>query len=444
MLQSINTSLSILESTQNNDIIAIVFAALAVLVIILRLLLWAGYGTQYGVFVLQAKEIKDRIELKAKEEKGTLLSRVLRDYVMNAEKGAGQSAAPIVEKHLLRLRLIFIGYNGLASFIGAVEKGLPLLGVALAFTFQDRAYLYLALTALSFLLFALFGALFSCQTLRQRLALDMSAYVEREAGQFFVGDTPTLLTRLRSELSLAIVNQGDRLSGSIQQMGRDVSAAVTAGLLEMSKGLQGPKEQLIAMGDELRGPMSAWRESITEAAAAQTEINKALTQMNRLAEEQRQAAQLLENGFARYHADGEARVAQMAAQAEQLKAAVALLSDTGRAIVSSNETVEKQVRYLEQNQRLLDESLSKYEQSLMTLTERLGEGLGGWLTFHANQSAAAVNESLKENIDKFMLSNNELLIRLQEALESVKEQSRSETQTLLKLKEQMDIHFTGL
>lgn len=106
--------------------------------------------------------------------------------------------------------------------------------------------------------------------------------------------------------------------------------------------------------------------------------------------------------------------------------------------LEGNRALAQQLAYIEKNQAMLDKSLSSYEQSLERVTQNMGDGLGGMVALHAQESTRALNDELQNNIRKIVTSNNELLANLRQLFENMQAQSKTEAQAVLRMQEQLD------
>ncbi len=131
-------------------------------------------------------------------------------------------------------------------------------------------------------------------------------------------------------------------------------------------------------------------------------------------------------------------------QQAELRLVADTLKATNAPLASAYETMEAQLKYIERNQTLLDTSLQKYELTLEEMTRKLGSGLGNIVDFQMQTSYASLNKALEDNVRRIINANAELIERLEDVLSQVLQQSRNETQAIMKVKEQMDIQFVDL
>jgi len=276
---------------------------------------------------------------------------------------------------------------------------------------------------LVFLLLRLFAAVFDYNAVSRRLAAELTEYVEREVGQFYAGDSGTVLLKLKAEMSAAVAKQTETIRESVASLKTGVSEAMDKSLGDFSKGMEGAINKIVSYGDVLKKPLDDWAGAISSAAALQVKSGEAA---NRVIEMAKLVAEALE------------RQREQAAATER----------TGRASLESlgelravSEAAAAQLKFVEQNQAALDATLQQYEAGLEQLTRQIGDSFGGMLDFHVQNSYKALNDELRANISKIQAGNGELISRLQELFERMSEQSRSQTGAIVNMNEQMNMRF---
>ncbi|GHU52200.1 hypothetical protein AGMMS49975_07520 [Clostridia bacterium] len=89
-----------------------------------------------------------------------------------------------------------------------------------------------------------------------------------------------------------------------------------------------------------------------------------------------------------------------------------VMSSLNAAIKTQNDTLTKALSYIEKNQTLLTESLSRYEGALKSITTELGGALGTMVSYHTENTFSALQGELSESMLGVIKSNNELLDKL--------------------------------
>ncbi|MDR2940629.1 MAG: hypothetical protein LBV08_09970, partial [Clostridiales bacterium] len=105
------------------------------------------------------------------------------------------------------------------------------------------------------------------------------------------------------------------------------------------------------------------------------------------------------------------------------------------------DTVSKQLNYIDKNQSLLEQSIQQYEGSLESVTSKMGEAFGSIVELQMQASYNQLNDMLADNMGQVNNSNNEILSRLSILFDTLQDQTINQTQTIVKIKEQMDMQF---
>ncbi|MCL2461924.1 MAG: hypothetical protein FWF44_04600 [Defluviitaleaceae bacterium] len=412
-----------LNTSQYNQAIFIIFLVLFAVAVLLRILVCAGYQTRLSLLRLKTKPVAAKADLD--KIRGGLLRAVVANYVKIAEKNvSGVHLDAIVEKHLTKLSILGWSYNGVAGFVQSMEIGLPIVGIGLAVIFSDAYRFVYGLTAiLIFLLTRLFAAVFDIALVRGKLKNEIIEYVEREVGQFYAGDSGSVLLALKSEMTSAVAKQTEALREALASMKTGLSDALGKNLQDLSKGMENTVNKLADYGDVLKKPLQDWAGAISQAAALQM---KSVDAASKAAD----AARLMTEAFGK--------------QSEQTSA----IEKTGRASLESLDELKnmsgalaEQLKYVERNQTALDAALQHYETGLEKLTGQIGDSFGGMLDFHMQNAYKAMNDELRANIGKIQAGNSELIARLQELFGQLGEQSRSQAAAVVNLNEQMNMRF---
>jgi len=443
LIDQFNELYLFLNTPQNSFNIFIGFTVLALSAAVLRIIVAAGYGAQLALFQLAAKEIKSISETK--DTRSPLLNRIIKDYIRTGDKGVvPKSAQAVVERHINRLNVLGWGYGGMSAFVLSIESSIVFLGLILAFVFEEFRYVFAISAVAAFVAHRIIAALFDFASARERLSLETAEYVDREIGQFYSGDSASLILRLKNELSASMTRQSETLSDGIKKMGENMSAAMQLSLREMSRSIDSTMIRVSDFGGELSAPLDKWKKAVGEAAAAQDKFGFGIKSFDKISDDLRESAKTLSAALAGHseamRAQGEAMRGEMAALTE---IAAALKGSSG-PLLTQGDGIAGQLKYIERNQETLEHSLQRFELIMEDMTRKLGDGFGSMIDYHVQSSYGTLNTALADNIKQIVAANNELTERMREIFEQILEQSRSESQTVLKIKEQMDLHFESL
>ena len=112
------------------------------------------------------------------------------------------------------------------------------------------------------------------------------------------------------------------------------------------------------------------------------------------------------------------------------------LRESYSTVSATNAALQSQMKYIEDNQGLLEQALNKYEIALEDITRKTGDAMGKMLEFYSQSSHSAIDESLKQNIKQIISCNNDLIKRFEQMFMQLSDQSRTQTETLVKLREE--------
>ncbi|MCL2203900.1 MAG: hypothetical protein FWB88_08175 [Defluviitaleaceae bacterium] len=404
ILDIFNDLFDLLNRQDNHVIILAVYLCIAAGVALLRILAKARFGAALLAFRRDAKEIKNRDDVK--KFKNALLRRTVAAYKQVADRAVSRiPTVQLIERQVDGIHFAGWRYSGMAFFVEGLESGLLWVGVLLAVIFNDFAHVYGIVTVATFLLLRFVAAFFDFRAARAVLCDELLIYIERELGRFYASDSGGAVLRLKTELTEAQNRQTEVLSTALAQL----TAALTANtaslgktIAETTKGIntqiaQAIDEKLVDMNETLCATTQSWERSLAEATTIQNAINGSADSVAKASGRLQSAAELLAT-----HMQGHSNA--LSDQLLQLVRAI----DT---VKSQHETIAQQSQYIEQNQQTLEKALVSYEASLQNLAQNLGDSLGAFVNLHAHTSAQAVNDALRNNIEKIiqLLKGREIL-----------------------------------
>lgn len=384
-----------LNRQENHVIMLAVYLCVVAGVVALRVLARIRYSAAVAAVNREARNLKSRDDVK--KIKNTLLRTCVAVYKSVADVAVTRvPTAQIVERQVDKMHFAGWRYGGLTAFVEGFEAGLLWVGVLLALVFNDFAHVYGVAAVAVFVVLRLCASFFDFRALRAQLCDELLIFIEREVGRFYASDTGGAVLRLKNELTDAQHKQTDALTAALTQLTAalaDNTTALNNAILDTTKDIHTKiaaaiDEKLIRMTEDFASAAAAWQKSLTEATAVQNTINKTATGIEKAGGKLQSAAELLS-----VHLQGHSN-----ALSEQLIALV-------RAVESVKEAqtaLTQQGEYIERNQKTLDDTLHAYEAALQNLTQDLGERLGAFVNLHAQNSAQAVNDALRINIEKIM------------------------------------------
>ena len=369
---------------QNNHVFYLaVFLCVAVGVMALRVLARVRFGAAV-VAVAKEESLKNREDVKKIRCK--LLRNAVAAYKQVADVAVTRiPTAQIVARCVDKMHFAGWRYGGLTAFVEGFEAGLLWVGLILAVVFPAFSHVYGVAAVAVFILLRLCATFFDFRAMRERLCDDMYIFIEREVGRFYASDAGGAVLRLKNELTEAQGKQTEAISAALQQL----TVALEKNAASLNTTLTNNARELeTRITTDFAESADTWRNALDEAATVQNAINTATTGIEKAGNKLQSAAELLTA-----HLQGHSN-----ALSEQLLALV-------RAVESVKDVqaaLSQQGEYIAANQKTLDETLHTYEATLQTLTQSMGDSLGTFVNLHAQNSAQAVNDALRNNIEKIM------------------------------------------
>lgn len=121
----------------------------------------------------------------------------------------------------------------------------------------------------------------------------------------------------------------------------------------------------------------------------------------------------LQNEIGKFYANDLSSVINgLKLEVKNLENAVAAFKEgnTDNAILIN--AIREQFNYIENNQDLLKDSLNSYELSLEEITSRLGEALSSIVEFQIQKTYSNLSETVSEDINKFNLIRNDIVTKI--------------------------------
>lgn len=127
----------------------------------------------------------------------------------------------------------------------------------------------------------------------------------------------------------------------------------------------------------------------------------------------------------------------------QLNSILDSLKDSYNTVSVTNKALHSKMEYIEKNQEVLEQAMDKYEVALEDIARKTGDAIGKILEFHAQEAYGTLDESLKENIKQIIVSNSELMKRLEQLFMQLNDQSKVQTESLVKFREEIVTQING-
>jgi len=381
----------------------------ALVCLFFRIVLAVGYQGQNTIVALTS-----RTELNSKEDVSKLkngpFARAAKEYVLLGERGVTRiDTRAIVEKNLLRMNLLFWNFRSIQRFVTALESALLPVGLLfILLVIGSHSPFFVFVLAILFFT-RLAASIVDFNVAQEKFVTNTTYLLDREIGRFFPNDATSALFALREELKAGMAMQSRMLAEAMEKTCAAFSDTVAASLETTAAGMERTAasvmestETLLAnlaeQTQSLSAPLADWRAALQSTEATQRELNTALDSINK-----------------------------------------ALGSFAG-----ATDIVTPELELMRTHQTALKSSLQQYEHSLRDITAQLGDSLGKMVDFHLQQSYGTLTDGVQDSMTRIMTGNNDLLQRLQDLFAQMQEQSRNETATIMRMKDQMDIHFSEL
>ncbi len=427
-----------LNRPENNIIVLIVFICAFVIVQVLRLITCASYQTHLTIFNFSAKEVKVKSEIK--DTKCNILNKSVKEYIKFGEKGLSYiDTKSISYKNVLHLSFLGWNLNSMSNLIEAFEKGFIWIGILLTIVFEYYRIVYSITTVASFILTGLFSSIFDYKLVREKLIENLTEYLNCQIGQFYANDLNVSVSNLKNEISDSILKQSENIGNSIKKMGLDLSGVLQLSVQEMSRSIEKTVTKISDIDLILQQPLEKWKTAIESATNIQNKINESFENLKGIVDNFKNASNTLEVSL---YSNSQKVLEQNEKISECINELISVTKNlqlNSESTATINQSISKQLDYVEKNQLILEDTLCKYEASIENLTLKMGDGLGKILDYHIQSAYNSLNENLKDNIMRIVNTNNELVSRLQKLFENLAEQNRIETQAILKMKEQINI-----
>lgn len=399
--------------------------AVTLFTIVLRILLSIAYQSQLTA-----------VRFSKKDRYSRLLKKIMNSYKAAAEKGiANINTQQIVNKYVTKLNFIGWSLESIDKLISKIETQAPLIGVT-TLLIPDTDKLWCAsTTAIIVLVFWILGSIFDYSSTKSKLIVSLIDYIDNQEGIFYVKDLGSIIISFKNELQSAMLNTDKILSDEIHKMSITLNDSVKYALENISKTLSSSMQTLVDYSAILKEPMNDWKTNIELTSKAQQELNlntnllkdsisdfgNLYTQFDKQLENQNKLLTTL--------------MEQVQNEIQQLCNVVNNTDESSKTNAVNNKVLQKQLKYIESNQELLNLTLQKYEVSLEQFTSGIGESIGNIINLYSQNASETINSGIDELINKISKSNSNLLHNVNESIDKLTKQNIIQQQTILDIKD---------
>lgn len=393
--------------------------------IILRIILSVSYQGQLTA-----------VRFSKKDKYSKLLNKIIRSYKETAEKGiANINTEQIVNKYTMQLNLIGWSFESIDKLINKIETQAPLIGIATLFIADTDKMWCGGATAIIVLVYWILGSILDYKSAKDKLIVTLIDYVDNQEGIFYVKDLGSIIISFKNELQSTMLNTDKILSNEIHKMNMTLNDNFKYSMDNISKTLESSMKSLVDYSNMLKEPMSDWKNNIESAYKVQEILN---TNTNAL----KDVVSDFNNLYTQFDKQLENQNTLLTNLMEQIQKQIQQLyniannSDENIKINAvNNEAVQKQLKYIETNQELLNTSLQKYESSLEQFTSTMSESVGNIINLYSQNAAESMDSAIDKFVNKISKTNTNLLYNVNESIDKITKQNTIQQQTILDIKD---------
>lgn len=425
-----------------------VFFGITILVVLFRIIIFVGYQSQYLIFNSKVKKTaieqqhEDQESPKIKQSKFGLINKILNEAREELANGVVKpNTKEITKKYLLKLKFLVWSYPSIESFITSFEQGLVLIGILLTLFMNENKELYAIITISTIIGIKIITLFNDYVIVKQKLITEISLFIDRQIATVDQTDLGSSISKFSKEVYVGIMKQADVMKESIDKLGSNLTGALALSIAEMSKAVESSVDKAVVFTEGLEKPIQTWIQTIDNASLNQEKINIATENLSEVVTDFNETSKTLNISFSDY-------VNQNKEQEDAIKDSISILVSTIEELKLLNQNnkidydqVNKQLNYIDKNQIILDKNIQNYEVTLETIVSKIGTSLGEIVDLQMQNSYIRLNEILLENINLINMSNKETLTNLYSLFDDLQQQTKNQTQTILRVKEQMDVQF---
>lgn len=411
-----------------NDITkySIIFLTVVTLfVLALRIILSVAYQSQLIA-----------VKLSKKDKYTKLLKKIIHSYKEAAEKGiANINTKQIVNKYIIQLSLIGWSFESIDKLIHKIETQAPLIGIATLFITETDKLWCGATTAIIILLYWILGSIFDYESVKDKLIITLIDYVDNQEGIFYVKDLGSIIISFKNELQSTILNTDKILSNEIHKMSITLNDNFKYSMDNISKTLESSMQSLVDYSNVLKEPMNDWKNNIELASKIQESLNINTTALKDIISDFTSLYNQFDKQLENQNVLLTNLMEQIKNEIQQLCNIVNNSDENIKVNSLNNEAVQKQLKYIETNQELLNVTLQKYETSLEQFTSAISESIGNIIDLHSQNAAENIDSAIDKFVNKVSKSNSNLLYNVNESIDKITKQNMIQQQTILDIKD---------
>lgn len=425
----------------NKMIIDIIFYYILAFIayFVLKILLFLFYKSQYAIFNLNIKDINKEADIK--DGKCKILNKVVKRYIKSVKKGISYvDTKTIVKNQVIKLNFLGINYASIENFLFGFEYIFIISGILFYISFGYENIM-IVVAVISFIAVKLINSIFDIKSIRERFIDEMTEYVNREIGQFFINDLAMSIQNFKSEMKDIFNVQTKSINEAILNSLETLANAVIVSNKELNNNVNNNIKIIAETANEFNKPIENWKNTLNESINVQENINQAIIKMNNIITVFETSTKNLSEGLEKHSKIYLNYSDSVKDEIKNLSSMVSELEKCNKENQKFSNLINEQISYTEKNQKLLDESIQKYELMLENITSKMGESFGSIVEYQIKDFYNKMSENINGDIIKFSNSSNNLVEQMKELFSNMSEQSKLETAAITKMKEQIEIYF---
>lgn len=412
------------------------YTAVFAVYLLISAFLSCGYKKQYRLFNKYKKSVNNIDELK--DLKPRLLNTAASDYIRAAEKGIKNiNTAKLIDLSIRRLTYFSANLCRIERALNNFDLFMLAAGILFWLTF-DKHPIWLAITAIFFILSRIAFMLFNYKHQREILADALIEYIEAEIGQFYTENLSYSVNLFKQEMKLALNSQMNSIKDALIALGEGVAKTAVSSGEVLNKSITEALRRLTGVNDYMSSIFTEWYNVVNETQSAQkslntninalsltaerikTEINETIADIKKLQTDDRQIREASAN-----------HIAALCRAAEELNEYNRQSEQTLNTAAAQNELIKK-------NQAMLIELSQKIELTFENLSVKMGDAIAGIIELQMKSAYNALSDNLSNDIEKITGANSQLALQLNDMFKELTAQSKNEANAIIKLYDKID------
>jgi len=426
----IDTALSFDASEQT---MAIVMSSVFLLSLAMRIALFLSYRGSMALVNHASKNIKTKDDI-AKLPKGALagpLPRAAREYAAMTEKGVKIDTLELARMDVLRNHLLIFNFKSMERFIHGLERAF--LPFSFLFVLAAEARMeFVVLSAVVYLFMRISAAIVDIEAAYERYISTLSHTLSRDIGRFFPSDTSAAIYTFGSDLKTYLNRQAGMFSDVLNKINSEFTGAISNNITTMAKGLDATLNA-ISKQEALDGAITKWTAAIDKASELQKVTGAASEKTEAAVSGLAATLQTAGSDISLYSKTMKEGRNELKEDMGRLSKAIEKLNGLSANVGLHSEAVSDELKLVREYQKVLEMSVAQYETSMKDLTAKMGDALGKIIAYHLDASSDSISNSIADSLKQVIAKNTEHAEQIRNIFQEIQEQSKYQTQLLLRI-----------